>query len=77
MIETTIHTTEVGNARLEERHTSIRLVLGPVGFAWSYRRPTAVTLAGRRTPIPDITMNVKAVALALMLLLTTIRKART
>ena len=77
MIETTIHTIEVGDATLEERHTMIGFVAGPAGFAWSYRRPTAVTHAGIRRPIPDIGMNVKLAAIALMLLATIIRRVRT
>lgn len=77
MIETTTHTTDIGEATLEERHTMIALALGPAGLAWSYRRPTAVTHRGVRRPIPDITLNVKLAALALMLLATIIRRART
>ena len=77
MFDTTTRTIEVDGATLEERHTMVGFAIGPAGLAWSYRRPTSVTYDGLRTPIPDITLTVKLVALVLTLLATIIRRART
>ena len=71
---TTIHTQQVGDVTLEERHTMGRLALGGAGLGVAYRRPTSVTDAGQRTAIHDVVLTVRLVALALVALAFAVRR---
>ncbi len=63
MITTTVHVTRVGDVTLHEHHTEARFGAGTAGIGFAYRRPVAVDHSTGVTPIHDVVLRVRLVAL--------------